>query len=91
MEKIERTSEELIREIESSNLPSYMKKIEIDIVKRYYPNGRISYRLQPYEVDGDLWLRLCRECHPTIGLFVGFAKQKPKRIPLYLNGRPISF
>lgn len=82
-----RAPEELIREIKASDYPSYRKKIEIDRVKRYYSNGRLSYSLQPYEVDSSLWSRLCSECHPAIALFVSSAGQKPRRIPLYLNGK----
>jgi hypothetical protein len=85
--EVMKTAEELIRGIESMNLPSYRKKIEIDRIRRYHPNGEVHYVLQPYDVDSDLWSRLYNECHPTIGLFANLAKQEPKRVPLYLNGK----
>ena len=81
--KIKRTQAELIEEIKNSSLPSYRKKIEIDTIKRFYPNGKIFYELQPYEINKSLWSRICEECSPTVRLFVWFANQEPRQI-LYI-------
>ncbi len=56
--------------------------------KKIRLNKTISYQLQPYKVDGGLWTRLCNDCHPAIGLFVG-SEQGHTNVPLYLNGKPL--
>jgi hypothetical protein len=89
--EVRRTPEELIRDIENSDQPSYRKKIELDRVKRFYPDGQTVHVLQPYEVDSNLWNRICNECHPTIGLFVNLTKEQSRSIPLYINGDPLRY